>query len=238
MVTRSGTHVTSRFHYSISFLTIVYRLIGNIIANSGFVEKFGTQQTEGGVVLASSIMSAWNSIGSVGQIVGMTTLPFLSDKFGRKAAMYYYWALLTTSVILECVASEWRLWLVAKLFGGIGVGCLQSTIPTYISEVAPVRVRGIFLMFYSFWFMVGQFFAPVALQVMHSQDPTDYLTPIYTQWSQIGLMLLIYIFLPESPAWCASRGKSERAKKALRFLYRGVEDSRCRSPAQPYSSQH
>jgi MFS family permease len=153
----------------------------------------------------------------------MITLPFLSDKFGRKAAMFWYWLLLAISVALECVATEWRLWLVAKLFGGIGVGCLQSTIPTYVSEVAPPRVRGIFLMCYSLWWLLGQFFAQIALQVMHSQAPSDYLTPVYTQWSQIGLMLMIYLLLPESPSWCVSRGKLDRARKSLRLLYRGVD---------------
>ncbi|PVH80840.1 hypothetical protein DL98DRAFT_626950 [Cadophora sp. DSE1049] len=190
-------------------------LIGNIIANQGFVEKFATRTNgKGEVYLASSILSTWAAIGSVGQIVGMTTLPFLSHQFGRKAAI----------VMLECIANNWQVWLVAKLFGGIGVGCLQSTIPTYISEVAPTRIRGIFLMGYSLWWIIRQFFAPVALQVMHQQDPTNYLTPVYTQWSQIGLILIIYLFLPESPAWCATRGQVDRAKAALRTIYYGVPD--------------
>lgn len=37
-------------------------------------------------------------------------------------------------------------------------------------------------------------------------------------------MLIIYILLPESPAWCASRDKVEKAKKNMRFIYRGVEE--------------
>lgn len=43
------------------------------------------------------------------------------------------------------------------------------------------------------------------------------------QWGHIGLMLIIYLVLPESPAWCASRDKPERAKKSMRFIYRGVD---------------
>lgn len=200
-------------------------MVGNIIANAGYVKQFGTQVTDdGSVVLASSVLSIWNSIGAIGQIVGMTTLPFLSDRFGRKTAMYYYWVLLVISVIIECVAKDWKVWTVSKIFGGMGVGCMQSTIPTYISEVAPIRVRGAFLMCYSFWWVLGQFFATVVLQVMHETDPNDYLTPIYTQWSQIGLMILIYIMVPESPAWCVTRGKADQAKMALKQLYRGVEN--------------
>jgi hypothetical protein len=37
-------------------------------------------------------------------------------------------------------------------------------------------------------------------------------------------MLIIYLCLPESPAWCASRDKEEKAKKSMRFIYRGVEE--------------
>lgn len=36
-------------------------------------------------------------------------------------------------------------------------------------------------------------------------------------------MLIIYILLPESPAWAASRDKPEKAKKSMRLIYRGVE---------------
>lgn len=197
---------------------------GNVIANPGFVRQFSTAiNDEGEPVLASPVLSAWSSIMSVGQIIGMTTLPFLSDRFGRKVAMYWYWFILACSVLCESVAREWPVWLIGKLLAGVGVGCLQSTVPTYITEVAPVRIRGGLLMCYSFWFTLGNFFAPVALKVLADQDPYNYLTPVYTQWSQIGLMLLVYLVVPESPTWCVNAGKLDRARAALRTLHRGVE---------------
>ncbi|KAG8628291.1 hypothetical protein KVT40_004164 [Elsinoe batatas] len=196
---------------------------GGIIANTGFVREFATAtNATGQPFLTSPIISAWSAIMSVGQIIGMTTLPFISQPFGRKVAMYWYWFILTMSITAESVGRSWPVWLVGKLLAGVGVGCLQSTIPTYITEVAPIRIRGGLLIMYSFWFSMGQFMANVALQSLNSTDPTNWLTPIYTQWSQIGLMLLIYIFLPESPAWCITRGKTEQAKKVLATLNRGV----------------
>ncbi|KAI9147043.1 MFS transporter fmqE [Paramyrothecium foliicola] len=198
---------------------------GNIIANPGFVKEFATQvNSDGEPVLASSILSAWGSIMSVGQIIGMTTLPFLSDRYGRKAAMYWYWFVLAMSVLTESLARTWPVWLIGKLLAGIGVGCLQSTVPTYIAETAPVRIRGGLLIAYSFWFGLGVFFAPVALQIHSSVDREDWLTPIYTQWSQIGLMLIIYLIVPETPAWCVTRGYEERAKKSLRRLHWELKD--------------
>ncbi|KAH8819236.1 sugar transporter [Xylogone sp. PMI_703] len=198
---------------------------GNIIANPGFVKQFATRSNAAGdPVLASPILSGWSSIMSIGQIIGMTTIPFLSDRFGRKAAMYWYWFILAMSILCESVARSWPVWLVAKLLAGIGVGCLQATIPTYIAEVAPVRIRGGLLMSYSFWFGLGNFFAPVALQVLSKSRPDNWLIPIYTQWGHIGLMILVYLVIPESPAWYVTRGKYGHAKRSLRILHMDIKD--------------
>ncbi|KAK1149692.1 hypothetical protein N8T08_005245 [Aspergillus melleus] len=197
----------------------------SIIANSGFVDRFATEiGKDGSPALASPILSGWSSIMSCGQILGMTSLAFISSRFGRKVAMYLYWLILVGSVIAECLAKSWPAWLIAKLLAGMGVGGVQSTVPTYISEIAPVRIRGGLLMCYSLWWTLGSFFAQVALQHLSHTHPGNYLTPIYTQWAQLGLMFIIYICVPESPVWCVNVGKYERAKKQLRTLYRGVND--------------
>ena len=86
-------------------------------------------------------------------------------------------------------------------------------------------------------FSFGQLMASVALQRLGKTDPFNYKTPIYTQvsstfaprltiqWAQIGIMFCIYLFLPESPAWCATRsGKEEMGKKMLLRLNKGVSD--------------
>ncbi|WRT68173.1 uncharacterized protein IL334_005148 [Kwoniella shivajii] len=197
---------------------------GNIIANPGFVKQFATTvDSTGEPALSAPVLSAIGTIQSVGQIIGMTSLPFLAARYGRKPAMFLLWLILAASVICESTAKHWQVWVVAKLFSGIGVGSLQFITPTYVSEVAPTRVRGFLLMMYNFWFSVGGFFAPVALQIMSGYAPDNFRTPIYTQWSQIGLMLIIYILLPESPMWLASQGKEELAKKNMRRIYKGVE---------------
>lgn len=204
-------------------LTADTRINASIIANQGFVARFATEiGKDGKPALASPILAGWSSIMSCGQIVGMVSLPFLSSSYGRKPAMYTFWVILVCSVLAESLARSWQAWLVGKLLAGIGVGCLQSTVPAYIAEVAPNRIRGGLLMCYSFWWSLGSFFAQVALQHLAQDHPMNYLTPVYTQWAQIGLMFLIYILVPESPAWCIDAGKADRARKELLRLYRGV----------------
>lgn len=188
----------------------------SVIANKSFVQEFATKtNAKGGLYLESPILTGWSTIQSVGQIIGMTTIPFISNRYGRKTAMFTFWVVLAVSVLVECLARKWQVWLVGKLLAGIGVGCLQSTLPTYIAEVAPVRIRGGLLMCYSFWWTVGSFFSYIAIQTMAKRKPYHWLEPIYTQWAQIGIMLIVYIFLPESPAWCVGANQLERAEKAL-----------------------
>ena len=49
---------------------------GNIIANTGFIRQFATEtDADGNPVLAAGVLATWGPIMSVGQFIGMTTLP-------------------------------------------------------------------------------------------------------------------------------------------------------------------
>lgn len=57
-------------------LTASVGINGNIIANPGFVQQFATEtNAEGERILSASVLSAIGTIQSVGQIIGMTSLP-------------------------------------------------------------------------------------------------------------------------------------------------------------------
>ncbi|KAK0103684.1 hypothetical protein ONS95_005694 [Cadophora gregata] len=197
----------------------------SIIANKGFVQQFATSMDKNGkLFLESGTISSWSATQNCGQVLGQTGIAFVNGRFGRKIGMYVLWTLIMVSVLVETFARNWKVWLVAKLFAGMGVGAMQATILGYISEVAPVRVRGSMLMLYSFWWTLGSFCTHVALQRLNRRDAYDYLTPIYTQWAHVGIMAIIYVCLPESPAWCASVGKEEKAKKYLKLIHRDVKD--------------
>ncbi|RSL42337.1 hypothetical protein CEP54_015512 [Fusarium duplospermum] len=196
-----------------------------ILANPGFVQQFATKiNAEGKAVLDSNVIAGWGSILPAGQFLTQVSLPFLAAPYGRKISLYTCLTLLAASIFAESFARRWEHWLVAKMLAGMGLGCLQVTLPAYISEIAPTRIRGIILMTYNLWWTIGTFFAYVAMEVISGYDSHNWLLPIYTQWGHIGLMLIIFVMLPESAAWAVSAGKIEKAKKALRQLYRGVDN--------------
>lgn len=50
---------------------------------------------------------------------------------------------------------------------------------------------------------------------MNTNDPLNWRAPIYTQFGVIGLALIIYAFLPESPWWLVSKGRIDKARQIL-----------------------
>jgi MFS family permease len=178
----------------------------------------------GAPYLASNIIASWSAAQNVGQVLGQIGISFVVAQFGRKTAMYTLWTILMSSVLAESLARSWQVWFVARMLAGTGVGCLQATLLGYLSEVSPVRIRGGVLMLYSFWWTLGSLCTHVALQSLNRSDPYNWLAPFYTQWGHIGIMAIIYIVLPESPAWCATKGREKQAKKSIRFIYRGAKD--------------
>lgn len=100
---------------------------------------------------------------------------------------------------METLVQDWREWAGAKLLAGIGIGAIQATLPVYVMEWAPSNIRGALMVAYGFWNTIGKFLANLVLIVVQRSDPNNFKKPILTQWGFLGLMLPIFIFLPETP---------------------------------------
>jgi MFS family permease len=53
--------------------------------------------------------------------------------------------------MLETFVVDWQMWAGAKVLAGFGVGAIQSTLPVYITEWAPVNIRGAMILAYGIW---------------------------------------------------------------------------------------
>ena len=70
--------------------------------------------------------------------------------------------------------------------------------PIYVTEWAPVNIRGAMVLTYGFWNSFGKFLPPMVLFLCQNSDPMNYKIPILTQWGFLGVMLPIFIWLPET----------------------------------------
>lgn len=209
--------------FATSFDGYQISITGSIIANKGFIRQFGTAHNRAGaLILDANVLAVWGGIQSLGQGLGMLTMHFIADGFGRKIAFLTIWTALLVGVCFESFGKTWQLWLVAKLFSGYAVGCIQFMNGLYMSEISPTRIRGFLITSCFIWYGVGQLFASVALKVLNERQPLNYLDAVYTEWAMVGLLLGIYLYIPESPYWCAHHGRHEAGRKVMRRLYGGI----------------
>jgi len=167
----------------------------------------------------------------VGCIVGVAFAGELSDRFGRKYSLAFSGLLFSVSAI-GCMASGSHTELIIfRLIGGLGVGVASMLSPLYISEVSPARIRGRMVALYQFAITIGILFAYFAnayllnlSSIIELSSNSIFYRPIIDQvWrSMFGselipalLFFIAILFIPESPRWFASKGKSLKAGKVL-----------------------
>lgn len=174
-------------------------VLGNVIANQGFIQHLGFQNSQGRWYLKAQYTALWGAMQSLGQLIGMLLLNPISDRIGRKATLYVLWVILAGSLVIETVVRDWKDWTGAKVLAGVGVGAIQSTLPVYVTEWSPANIRGAMVLVYGFWNSFGKFLPPMVLMLVQNADPLNYKIPILTQWGFLGIMLPIFIWLPETP---------------------------------------
>lgn len=90
-------------------------------------------------------------------------------------------------------------------------------------EISPNRIRGGMVVFQAVWSQAGGIIVAVMMQQLNQKYPDNYLLAMRVLWAPIGLMILLWMWVPESPWFHARRGNKEAAMKCMRQLYGGIE---------------
>ncbi|PON23295.1 hypothetical protein TGAM01_v207822 [Trichoderma gamsii] len=197
---------------------------GSVVANAGFIKQFGSVKGEGGVrALDPTWLSTWSALLNVGQIITLTHIAWVADKFGRKVSFYIAWIWLVIGCVLLNTAKTPAVWAVAKLCNGAGIGVLQITCQVYVMEICPNKIRGGLVTFQAVWSNIGGIIVSVMMQQLNKKHPDNYLLAMRIIWAPVALMIVCWIFIPESPWFYARHDNKEKAIKSLKQLYGGVE---------------
>ncbi|KAL1891069.1 hypothetical protein Sste5346_007894 [Sporothrix stenoceras] len=199
---------------------------GSVIANAGFIKQFGDEgrSADGVRALNPSWVSAWSAFLNVGQILTFTYISWFADRFGRKMSFYVAWVWLAVGCTLLNTAKTPAVWLLAKLCNGAGVGVLQITCQVYVMEICPDNIRGGMVTFQLLWSNIGGIIISTMMQQLNKKHPDNYLLAMRILWAPIGLMLVCWFFVPESPWFHARYGRKDKAIAAMRTLYGGIPD--------------
>ncbi|KAK0104458.1 hypothetical protein ONS95_004747 [Cadophora gregata] len=109
----------------------------------------------------------------------------------------------------------------AKLIIGVGMGILMSACQTYISEIAPPRLRGVLLGFFALVVGVGQM---IAVTLVFTRIAIINTSRSLFSGEFSGLAIITAFILPESPTYLLTKAKREAAEKAYTRLYGSKSD--------------
>src|ERR1700693_39991 len=145
----------------------------------------------------------------------------LADLFGRRKLLSATAIIFAAGAILCAAAQSPQILVAGRIIVGLGIGLSSSTVPVYISEVAPADARG--------W-QVSLFQLAITVGILLAYLVEYALAGIQGLRWMFGLALVpaaIFgagmFFLPESPRWLLRRGDRETARAMLARI-RGTAD--------------
>lgn len=175
---------------------------------------------EGQAVLPARWQTAFNCIGTPGQLLGGFMCSYIAESFGRKKSLAVGISLCAGGIIGQLVASTRVGFLCAKLVLGFGLGFYLTISPLCTSELAPVVLRGISTAGVNLGIAVGQLLSNAAVAGFGNRtDHWAYRGPFAIQLFFVAFLLVLLPFAPESPWWLVKKAKTEQARKELYKLY-------------------
>ena len=176
-------------------------------------------------------LQAWAmSSALIGCIAGALFSGLISDRYGRKLPLIIAALLFTVSALGTGLVSDFNLFIVFRIVGGVGIGLASALSPMYIAEVAPAKMRGGFVSLNQFTIVVGILAAQIINMLIAEKVPADATdTFIKESWNgQMGwrwmfmaeavpavLFFILVMLVPESPRWLVKAGRADKALPTL-----------------------
>ncbi|EFN82173.1 Sugar transporter ERD6-like 6, partial [Harpegnathos saltator] len=140
---------------------------------------------------------------------------FLMETIGRLRTLQIGSIPCVAGWILIALSTNVPMLLVGRLLAGLATALATSPAIVYITEVARPELRGSLISF-------GPTLASFGMVL-------SYLKGAYLDWRLVAWLSIIYaivpvilvqVWVPESPVWLVSKGRIDDAKKSLEWLYK------------------
>ncbi|PYI09301.1 maltose permease Mal61 [Aspergillus sclerotiicarbonarius CBS 121057] len=185
------------------------------LSMTGFVETFGSL-VNGTYVIAAYWQSLWNAISQIASMLGSMSAGPIQDGFGRRAGFLVAACLSAAGIAILFSASSPGAFLAGKIVNGFATGLISTAGQTYVSEIAPVQLRGIALSGSTFFFNIGALIATsVALPRMSIASDSGYKVLFASGWVWPGVLLLLLPLVAESPYFLVMKNQPDKARRML-----------------------
>jgi len=201
-------------------------VISGIKQMEDWLRTFGDETASGTYAITTNQESLVVSILSAGTFFGALLAAPMGDFLGRKWGIIASTLVFCVGVALQTGTVNLNVFVVGRVFAGLGVGMMSTLVPMYQSECAPKWIRGAVVSCYQWAITIGLLIASIvnnATQYRH--DHSAWRIPIGLQFAWAAILATGMAFLPESPRYLIKRGWDDAARRSLgRLLSASPED--------------
>jgi len=157
-----------------------------------------------------------NAIMSVGSIVALPITPYIADIGGRRIGIITGCIIMIVGVILQSIGVNVHMFIAARFLIGFGVAIAHGSAPLLITELVHPQHRAIFTTIYnSTWYFGSIVAAWLTYGTFQIQNAWSWRIPSIIQAAPSCIQLVAIWFIPESPRFLISKGKTDKALKVL-----------------------
>ncbi|KAK2041456.1 alpha glucoside transporter, partial [Colletotrichum somersetense] len=214
--------------WTIILLSFDVQAAGAVVGIPSFRKDFG-YKFEGDYVLPAVWQSSFSGAPIATAVISSIASAELADFIGRKKVLAIALLISFVAVAIEFIATTNAVFFAGKLLNGFMVGAVGTIMVSYIGEITPLALRGIFTCGVGVGYGIGPL---VAFIVVNYTGTTNsrwaYRTVFCCQFGFAGIAAILWPFMPESPWWLMSKGKKEEALKSLGRLGHTGTDGRAK----------
>jgi len=172
-----------------------------------------------GYAITSSQESLVVSILSAGTFFGALLASPAADILGRKYGIILACLIFSVGIAMQTASTGFPLFIVGRVFAGIGVGLVSCLVPMYQSECSPKWIRGAVVGAYQWAITIGLLISAVINNATESRDNASaYRIPIAIQFVWASILSFGMCWLPESPRYLIKKGNEKGAARSLSRL--------------------
>jgi SP family galactose:H+ symporter-like MFS transporter len=201
-------------------------VIASIAATGGLLFGFDTGVISGAIpflqdyfVLTDSQVESVTALGLIGAVVGALITGRITDYFGRKKVILVSAFIFATGAIWTGFAPTVNQLMVSRFYLGLAIGVSSFSVPLYISEVSPTKIRGTLVSMFQLLITVGILAAYLSDNAFADNNNLECWRPmLYVGVVPAMILFTGMFFLPETPRWLMSKGRTEESEKVLRRI--------------------
>jgi sugar porter (SP) family MFS transporter len=156
---------------------------------------------------------------AAGAIIGALLVIKLADSLGRRRTILVAAGVFALGTIGCTFAPNFETLVAFRFIVGIAVGSSSATVPTYLAELAPGKVRGMLASLNQLMIVSGILIAYIVDDIL--ADSANWRAMIAAAIIPAVILLVGMLRMPESPRWLLKNGRADEARAVLHSTLQG-----------------